>query len=91
MKVLNINGTLIRADRINGFSELQHINTETDVSDWQWGFKVYTTTEITIRLKYSTNSDKAMANIDRNVIIDQWKEYLRNEANEIRNKTSLWN
>ena len=85
MKVLNINGTLIRADRINGFSELQHINTGTAISDWQWGFKVYTTTEITIGLKYSTNSDKAMANIDRNIIIDQWKEYLRKEANEIRN------
>ena len=88
MKVLNINGTLIRADRINGFSELQHINTTgIAVSDWQWCFKVYATTEITIRLKYSTESDKAMANIDRNIIIDQWKEYLRKEANEIWNKT----
>ena len=91
MKVLNINGTLIRADRINGFSELQNIASGPYVSDWNWGFKVYATTEITIRLKYSTNSDKAMANIDRNIIINQWKEYLRKEANEIRNKTSLWN
>ena len=91
MKVLNINGTLIRADRITGFSELISIYAENSNYNWNWGFKVYTTTEITIRLKYSTNSDKAMANIDRNIIIDQWKEYLRKEANEIRNKTSLWN
>ena len=91
MKVLNINGTLIRADRINGFSELISIYAENSNYNWNWGFKVYATTEITIRLKYNTNSDKAMANIDRNIIIDQWKEYLLKEANEVRNKTSLWN
>lgn len=85
MKVLNINGTLIRADRITGFSELQNIPSGPSISGWNWGFKVYTTVEITIRFKYSTNSDKAMANIDRNIIIDQWKEYLRKEANEVRN------
>lgn len=79
MKVLNINGTLIRADRITGFSELQRIPLESSKTDLCWGFIVYADTQITIKLKYNANSDKCMASIDRNLAIDDWKEYLRKE------------
>lgn len=85
MKVLDINGTLIRADRIIGFSELVSIYREDSNYDWNWCFKVYTNVEIIIRLRYDTQSDKNMANSYRNTIINQWKEYLRKEANEVRN------
>ena len=91
MRVLDIGGTAIRADKIVGFSELHSIKTKESALGWCWGFEVYTTTEITIALKYNTNSEKDMANAYRTTIIDIWKQYLRKEANEIRNKTSLRN
>lgn len=88
MELIDINSTLIRADKIIGFSELRYIKLKESALDWCWGFKIYTNVEITIKLKYNTHSDKAMANIERNIIIDQWKQYLRKEANA-NNRTTL--
>ena len=84
MRVLNINDTLIRVDRITGFSELDCFNSKTSSTGWCWGFKVYADTQIIIKLKHNTNSDKSRANIERIVAINAWKEYLRKDSNEIR-------
>lgn len=79
MPILDIYGTLIRADRITGFSPIHSISTGSQLCDWCWGFTVYTDIAIPIKLSYSDNSNKFKAEIERSAIINRWTNYLRKE------------
>jgi len=77
MKRLNVLGHVIRADKIIGFSDLKTLTVACSNCGWQWGLKIYSDIEITVYFGYGENSSKEKATKQKNALVKEWEEYLK--------------